>query len=159
MQIQINQMGKVIIKSPRGLRLCGCKIYDHGKMETSTMYLTSSQALLLKVEHVIAYFGHKDDNSLVFSKECVSKFACTKVGGLCQAKNDVCSSGKLLLGKKYCSKSKTCGCCVQPPAVCSPSCVHGNCSAPSECTCTTGWTGKLCDTPLDLMLNIYFMIW
>lgn len=28
--------------------------------------------------------------------------------------------------------------------VCSPPCVHGNCTAPDTCKCETGWTGLIC---------------
>jgi len=31
-------------------------------------------------------------------------------------------------------------------AVCSPPCQHGgNCTVPNNCSCTTGWTGQLCE--------------
>ena len=37
--------------------------------------------------------------------------------------------------------------CTTPcAAVCSPSCDHGNCTAPGTCTCESGWEGAVCDS-------------
>jgi len=30
-------------------------------------------------------------------------------------------------------------------AVCNPTCAHGNCIAPDQCSCKNGWGGVLCD--------------
>ena len=29
-------------------------------------------------------------------------------------------------------------------AICSPSCQHGRCTSPNNCTCNSGWTGRDC---------------
>jgi len=31
---------------------------------------------------------------------------------------------------------------------CTPACVHGTCTSINVCTCTTGWSGKVCDVPI-----------
>jgi Golgi apparatus protein 1 len=35
-------------------------------------------------------------------------------------------------------------------AVCSPGCVHGNCTAPNVCTCDVGWRGNDCNKSVCL---------
>jgi hypothetical protein len=32
-------------------------------------------------------------------------------------------------------------------AICTNSCVNGDCVAPDQCSCYAGWSGPLCDEP------------
>ncbi|CAL4120082.1 unnamed protein product, partial [Meganyctiphanes norvegica] len=32
--------------------------------------------------------------------------------------------------------------------VCDPACINGQCTSPNHCSCSSGWTGNLCDIPI-----------
>ena len=53
----------------------------------------------------------------------------TKVNHLLSADNFIASTKKLLLVSGICSRG----------------CLHGNCIAPDDCQCHSGWTGERCD--------------